>query len=400
MTKKTGTNRPYTLVGWSLFIYGLISLFSEIFAFKSPQNLPDSLLPFMRTQLQVVNSLFFSALVLGSLIIIRGKQAACINFTISFITLLLFCGLTELVLRLPCFQDPEKNKTVWIPPRLKERDQIINKPNYERAAQHPFGFNDAVRTISKPDGKKRIVILGDSVVWGEGLPYYQSWNHLLEEKIVQKYPRFEVMSWGKRGWSTWDEFQFLKTEGIKHEIDYLIVGFVDNDPDWANITQKKFIWQGAYFLKPFNKLFPNLFDFMVTHINNIMEKRFLKDYDYQLWLDQLYSDENLSGYATWLEKFSEFCKNNKISLLFVLTPHETGEAINRRFEKIIPLLEGVNIPYLNLFPAAHDRFHTLPDRKLWANPANSHPGPLLTHLIADEVFDYLENHSTVFSNPD
>ncbi len=390
MTQNAKTNRLYTSLGLFLFTCALISLLAEIFAFKQAEGLSEDLPPFMRIQLQIVSSIFFATLAAAGLVIMRGQRAAFINLTLSLLTILLFCGLGELILRSSYFQDPQKNKTIWIPPALKERDLEITRHHYERADKHPYGFNDTVKTISKPAGKKRIAVLGDSFVWGEGLPYDQSWNHLLERKIVEKYPQIEVLSWGKRGWDTWHEFQFLKMEGIKNEIDYLIVGFVENDPDWANITQKNFIWQGALFLRPIHSLFPNLLDFVITYINNILEKRFFKDYGYEVWLEKLYSDENLDSYGFLLKEFSEFCRNKKITLLFVLTPHGTQENERGHFEKIVSLLQAASIPYFNLFSLAFEHFHTIPDRQLWANPANSHPGPLLTHLFANRVFDYLE----------
>lgn len=390
MIQNTKTNRLYTFLGLFLLICALISLLAEIFAFKQAEGLSEDLPPFMRIQLQVVSSIFFATLALAGLVIMRRQQAAFINLTLSLLTILLFCGLGELILRLSYFQDPQKNKTIWIPPALKERDLEITRQHYERADKHPYGFNDAVRSISKPARKKRIAILGDSFVWGEGLPYDQSWNHLLEKNITEKYPQIEVLSWGKRGWDTLHEFQFFEMEGIKNQIDCLIIGFVDNDPDWANITQKNFIWQGALFLRPIHSFFPNLVDFVVTYLNNILEKRFFKDYGYEVWLEKLYSHENLENYGLLLKDVSQFCRNQKITLLFVLTPHGTQEKEKLHFEKIVFLLQEANIPYLNLFPSAYQRFHTIPDQQLWANPANSHPGPLLTHLIANEVFDYLE----------
>ncbi len=391
MPHQSKTNKLYTFFGWFLLIYGLINILVEIFAFKPPPEIRTSFPLFQKTQLQVINSIFFSLLAFGGLIIIRGKRTALFNMGLSLTTIFLFCGFAELVLRLPYFQDPEKNKAIWIPPRLKALDLEINKPNYERASQHPDGFNDEVRTISKPAGRKRIAILGDSFVWGEGLPYGQSWNHLLEKKIAETYPRFEVLSWGKRGWNTLNQFHFLEKKGINYDIDYLIVGFVENDPDWAKITQKHFIWQGTWFLRPAHFLFPNLLDFVASGINNILEKNFFNDYGYNAWLEKLYSEKNLVGYRSLLKEVSEFSRDNKIPLLFVLTPQNVGEEVKKHFERIIPLLEGASISYLNLFPDAYDRFHALPERQLWANPANSHPGKELNELFADKVFEHLRS---------
>ena len=60
---------------------------------------------------------------------------------------------------------------VWIPPRFKKMDREIDLLNYEYAQTNPYRFTDVVRSKEKQKGVSRIAILGDSFVFGDGIPY-------------------------------------------------------------------------------------------------------------------------------------------------------------------------------------------------------------------------------------
>lgn len=56
---------------------------------------------------------------------------------------------------------------------------------------------------------------------------------------------------------------------------------------------------------------------------------------------------------------------------------------------MIPLLKNAKIDYLNLYPAVHEELHHIPNRKLWANPGDGHPGDKVTDVYARHTYRYL-----------
>lgn len=311
-------------------------------------------------------------------------NAGIIIFSILF-CLLLF----ELFLRTGILDSEDSPNPVWIPHKFTQIHDEINKTNWEVAKLNPYRFTDKVRTFKKETGTTRIAVLGDSFVWGYGIPYEQAWGHKLEKMIVKNHDNFEVMNWGQGAWSTIDELSFLEKNGIQYDIDMLIVGWVDNDPDMRNFLNKTYQWQKNISIKVLKILFPNAISFTVSYINNFLTTLFYRDHQYQNWVKDLYSDENLLKYLDVLQDLSSFCNSKNIKLLIVLTPQRYDETISEEFNKIIPLLKQANIKYLNLFPAVKKELGHINPRKLWANPGDGHPGPLLTDLYAKYVFDYL-----------
>lgn len=313
-------------------------------------------------------------------------------YTSIIILSLLFCLLSlELILRTGLFDGEDNPNPVWIPTKFQKLDKKINRNNWKFAKHNLYRFTDNVRKIEKKNGVVRIAVLGDSVIWGTGLPYEQVWSHKLEKMIIERYKNYEVMSWGQGAWSTMDELLFLEKHGIQYDIDTLIVSWVDNDPDMGNIKDRTYSWQKNILIKVLKVFFPNAISFIVSYTNNFLTTYIYTDHQYHNWLKQLYSDENLVQYAEVLQDLSSFCNSKNIKLLFVLIPQMYDESIREEFNKIIPLLEKANIKYLNLFPAVKNHLGHIPQRELWANPGNGHPGPLLTDLYAKYVFSYLQN---------
>ncbi|MBN2145058.1 MAG: SGNH/GDSL hydrolase family protein, partial [Candidatus Aureabacteria bacterium] len=117
------------------------------------------------------------------------------------------------------------------------KDKQLKQRHYQQAKEHPFGFNDFSREEKKPSTvPTRIIILGDSFVFGDGLENDQIWSHKLEKKIQAKYgSQVEVLHWGRCGWGTIDQLEFVeqhfKDKETIYDADLIILAFVTNDLD-------------------------------------------------------------------------------------------------------------------------------------------------------------------------
>jgi len=176
----------------------------------------------------------------------------------------------------------------------------------------------------------------------------------------------------------------------KYHIDLLIIGFVTNDPSFHFTSPlKRFKWHQSIMLKPLKNYFPNSFNFIQSYINRFLVIYFFEDHAYFYWQEELYSPENLKVYQKILFKLRKICEKNNIKPLFVLTPNTPAEHFIDKYNKIIPLLQETEFNYLNLYPNIKNKLGSYNRRKLWANPANGHPGDVVTSIYADEVFEYI-----------
>lgn len=313
------------------------------------------------------------------------------NLTLILVSLLLTAYIFETALKSGIFDNLDSPSPVWIPPAYKEKDHLINERHKIFSSHNFFLFNDIARSKEKRLGHFRIAVLGDSFVWGDGSPYSDIWSRKLEKRIKTRYENIELVNWGVNGWNTEDELLFLEKFGVDFNIDYLIVGFVDNDPDLNRVPRKTITWQNSSMFNVIKKAFPLSFDFISSYINTFLMNYILKDYGYSPWLEGLYTDENLAHYEKLLKRFSIFCKKHEIPLLFVLTPSNHNPEIKIRFEHVKALLKENDINYIDLYPEVYKRLSHMNTRRLWANPANGHPGGELTNLYSDAVLRYMES---------
>lgn len=102
--------------------------------------------------------------------------------------------------------------------------------SFERTNAH--GQRDAERTLAKPAGVRRVLLLGDSVVEGYGLPEDKTISHQLEQLFVDG--RTEVLNFGVSAFCTRAEVELLEVKGLRFDPDVVVLVFVENDFDNFN----------------------------------------------------------------------------------------------------------------------------------------------------------------------
>ncbi|HIE97894.1 MAG TPA: hypothetical protein EYG03_09265 [Planctomycetes bacterium] len=85
------------------------------------------------------------------------------------------------------------------------------------------GLRDREYEYDKPDGVRRILVLGDSYVWGYGVADDEVFTEVLETRLAGD--RWQVINSGVSGWGTDQELLFLTHEGFKYSPDVVILAF-------------------------------------------------------------------------------------------------------------------------------------------------------------------------------
>jgi Flp pilus assembly protein TadD/lysophospholipase L1-like esterase len=101
---------------------------------------------------------------------------------------------------------------------------------YERTNSH--GQRDRERTLKKPDGVRRVLLLGDSVVEGYGLSESETISRQLEDLYADGST--EVLNFGVSAYCTRAEIELLEVKGLRFNPDVVVLVFVENDFDNFN----------------------------------------------------------------------------------------------------------------------------------------------------------------------
>jgi len=346
---------------------------------------------FAEIEKRVFLLIFEIFLVLIGVLLLRYKRVALQNILLILCSTLFTLGTLELGLKfIP--SNLEEDAPKWIPYEQKMANLRINQKHQDISILNRYGFNDKERALRKSPGVTRIAVLGDSFIWGVGVEDHVIWTRKLERLLSENGVKAEILNWGKPGWSTLDQYHFLKSDGVGYDFDLLLVGYVINDPVMDGSNIKRFIYDGGIIdrivVRPLGRyLFPNAISMSVDLINEFFNTFF--DYGYTKWLNKIYQEENLKQYQALLKDMAEYCSARHIRLLFVMTPENHHPMLQQRFEQVIPLLKNANIDYVNLYPSVHKELHHIPNRKLWGNPADGHPGDKVTDIYARDVYRYL-----------
>jgi hypothetical protein len=109
-----------------------------------------------------------------------------------------------------------------------------------RVQTNADGFRGPARSRNKPANGYRIVGLGDSVLFGWGVPFEACGLHVLERRLQAVLPQHlvEAIDTGVPGYNTVMEAQVLRDKGLAFAPDLVLVDFVGNDFDLPD-----FLWE-------------------------------------------------------------------------------------------------------------------------------------------------------------
>ena len=99
-----------------------------------------------------------------------------------------------------------------------------------RMETNKLGFRDRDFTLAKPPDTYRIVCMGDSNTFGQGVQTEETFSKRLEALLQSiASPRFEVLNMGVSGYSSVLGWELFKREVLRYDPDCLVIGFASND---------------------------------------------------------------------------------------------------------------------------------------------------------------------------
>ena len=126
------------------------------------------------------------------------------------------------------------------------------------------GFRDREYELQKPAGTSRVVVVGDSVAFGNSLGPNESFARRLDDMVRQKGRAVEVLNMALGGYDTLQEVATLKDIGIQYQPDVVVVGYVVNDVEVAS-TNVEYILRARRYGSPIYRI--RLFQFVRSRLD-------------------------------------------------------------------------------------------------------------------------------------
>jgi hypothetical protein len=231
-----------------------------------------------------------------------------------------------------------------------------------------FGLRDPERTFEKPADTTRIIMLGDSIVFGWGTAANETMAARLE-KSLNEHPltpvrKYEVWNTGVGNSNTAMEVTWFREEGWKFQPDCVLVGWFINDAEPTPVPSGNWFAYHSYAYVFFDSAFDKLL------------RRSKAKGNYRDYYESLYRDDQ-PGWPKCQRAFAEFaafCAEKKIPAHILLIPELHTLGANYEFKKthqmVREVCDRVHLPVLDLTDAFPTDGHP-PD--YWVCLDDDHP---------------------------
>ena len=246
-----------------------------------------------------------------------------------------------------------------------------------------LGFRD---TEPQLDDSFRVLLLGDSISWGDGIKNVQQvYPQLLEKSIndSQQNRKVEIINTGTPGYSTFQEAVVLQEYEDRVSADMVILQFCLNDVierykslaeyggdnTFLGINTADYIPGLNGFLLRHSVAYKFLYRLLVKHARNVEEAE----------VENLVSSPTPFIEKAWKKVFDEiilisnYASELKIPLLIAIAPYrfqlDDPGKFNRPQKTLTKFLSENNIPYIDLLPDFAYVHSTYPELVLF-NDAN------------------------------
>jgi hypothetical protein len=290
----------------------------------------------------------------------------------------------------------------------------MDEAKVEATLSDPVWRSKGFPSVPKEEGQERILVLGDSFVWGNGYANMNDiwWRQLQRELYRRGYWNVQVVAAGLNGASTQEEFRELRESDLisRLQIDAVVIGYVTNDPDMEDASGQRYVPQLEDLAKMASSARLSWLDStlgrVAPQVNDLIQKRVTQKrlltleseqagYEYGDWEMSILQGPNFEAYQKMLVDMGSFLKSQGVPYMAVTLPNMPNrDGFQAKYARVEPAFKAAGIPFYDLlddFVAAYPPEVQGANVLQWGiNPANGHPGAISTSFYGREVAGILE----------
>lgn len=275
-------------------------------------------------------------------------------------------------------------------------DHVSQAAHLEHAATahiNAAGFRGPDVPRDKPPSTFRVLFLGDSFTFGEGVEDDQAFPALVTADLNRRggARRYDGINAGVSGYNTRDEVTYLRERWLAYAPDLVVLTFYLNDAYDDDRFAPLIMGRGAGLLGHDVALPSQLLRWLVAHVGGWWQARQVR----QVYISQ-FSGKALVEGQDWeasrhaLREAAELLRRRGIPFVLVLFPELWDLTDSHPFLAVYETVEQyarkLGIPVLNLF----EEFSGQDVRTLWVHPGDHHPNARAHRLAADAITNFLD----------
>jgi lysophospholipase L1-like esterase len=210
-----------------------------------------------------------------------------------------------------------------------------------RLKTNSAGFADKEYTIEKPDGVRRIAVMGDSITRGQGAPFGGTYEALLEDKLKQSHRSeslrgYEVLNFAVGSYTITQQLGMAVERAVRYQPDVYVFG----------ITQLSVYRNWGSHIALLTEAGADLkYDYL---------RQLVRDADLKAWEPIGVFDAKLAKFRLptirWaLSEMSAHARRQGAAMIVVLVPEAaTSAAVEELFLGVRGILQDLGIPVVDL----------------------------------------------------
>jgi lysophospholipase L1-like esterase len=243
-----------------------------------------------------------------------------------------------------------------------------------------LGLRDRNIPVAKDPNSKRILMLGDSITFGWGVPAALTASKRLETALRESGANVDIINTGVGNYNTRMEVEYFMTQGRALAPDIVVLNYFINDaepiPSYANGLLERHSKAFVYFSSRLDS---------AMRLAGIGRQK-----DWKTYYRDLYEERTNPGGWTGVErsiaKLAAYCRENKIKLLLVNYP-ELRELDPYPFANVTALLRGLATRLGVTFVDLLDSVRKEAPETLWVSVPDPHPNARANELFAAALLD-------------
>jgi lysophospholipase L1-like esterase len=259
-------------------------------------------------------------------------------------------------------------------------------------ATNSRGLRDREFSFEREPGTLRIVMLGDSLTEGWGVPVAQTFSKRIERLYADQGVRAEAINTGVGNWNTVQEVEFFLTEAYRYRPDVVVLNYFVNDAEPVPHSRPpSFLGRHCYSCV-----------FVVGRIDSFLRQLSTRQ-DWSAYYMSLYGDGRSEGWLAArgaIGRLAEYCRRENIPLVVASLP-ELHDVSKYRFSRVTELLREAatesGAAFVDILPYLQGQESSA----LWVTPPDPHPNGYANQFIAAGLFDALQRvHPAVRAHAD
>jgi len=315
-----------------------------------------------------------------------------VKITLIAVLLLLIAGLAEIAMRF--YYQSKHSEAEAICLQADEKLIYRFKANSKQCGTNARGFRGRDYSLEKVG--TRIVIIGDSVANGLGVPWDQSFAKLLENKLnAAGDSRYEVIVLAVPGYSTSQEINLLKDEAFLYDPDLIVFAYHLNDPAHP-LFHNAGGQVGMHFRKPVSYAYFYLqrLIFRAKSSIKLLQLRCPKK-PWSLFLHCVYWPQVQHSFAEIMQISREKSTPVVFAFLPLLLEPDERNGVDALYGKLAELARKNGAQSVNLMQIFQG--NEVETVRIPGDPW--HPNALGHQMIADRLFNFFQEDTTLIPRP-